>query len=143
MTLSQMKEQNIDFHKEQKELLRELECLLELFDDFRDIVSEQSLLLDEVRSNTGGALEEMSTGNEVLTKASALKASTFGAIAIPVLAGGIGALLGGPIGAAFGVKAGLMMSGAGVATGVGVGYYLKKKKQEVEEDWEWIPRKNQ
>jgi hypothetical protein len=48
---------------------------------------------------------------------------------------------GGPIGAAFGVKAGLMMSGAGVLTGT-VGYVLKKRQDQTEQEWEYVfPKK--
>jgi len=112
---------------------------LKLFEDFQNIVSEQSLLLDEIEVNTDGSLEEIDSGNNRI-----IQASKYGAFALPLLTGGIGAILGGPLGAIIGVKAGLLMSGAtvgvgaGVATGVGVGYYLKKKKDEEETQWEWV-----
>jgi len=142
LSLSQLKEIHIDFEAEHKELLKELQELLELFEEFKDIVSEQSLLLEEAEINTKGSLQEINIGKDEL-----VQASKYGAFALPILGGGLGAVLGGPIGAAIGVKAGILLSGAtfgvgaGVMTGLGVGYYYKKKKDQQESEWEWIPKK--
>jgi len=142
MSLYQLKELQIDFDKEHTELLEELEALLSLFESLRDIVNEQSVLLDEVETNVKGSLERIDRSGEDI-----VQVSKYGAFVLPVLGAGIGALVGGPLGAAFGIKAGILLSGAslgvsaGVATGVGVGYYLKKKREKIESEWEWVKKK--
>jgi len=143
LTLSQFRELHIDFEKEHKELLAEVEELLHLFEEFKDIVSDQALLLDEVEPRVTDAVLDTTTGKENLAQA-----SKYGAFALPVVGGGVGALIGGPVGAVIGVKAGLLLSGAslgisaGLATGFGVGYWWRKKKEKEEGEWEWIGKKD-
>jgi len=144
LTFSELKEIKIDFEKEHRELVQELEELLDLFEDFRDIVSEQAIMLDEVAMNSKGSLEELN----VVPLQEITKPSHYGSFTIPViLGGGIGAFVGGPLGAAFGMKAGVVLSGmslgvsAGLATGMGLGYYFKKKKDTAESEWEWVKKK--
>eukprot|EP01119_Soliformovum_irregulare_P005185 TRINITY_DN1669_c0_g1_i1.p1 TRINITY_DN1669_c0_g1~~TRINITY_DN1669_c0_g1_i1.p1 ORF type:complete len:306 (+),score=83.39 TRINITY_DN1669_c0_g1_i1:181-1098(+) len=139
LSLSQLKELQIDFDKDQKELVRDLEELQDLMEEFNGILQEQKEFLAIAEKNTESSESDVSAGTNYLSHASKI-----GAVALPIVGGSVGAIIGGPIGAIVGVKGGLMLSGAaagigaGVASGMGIGWLLKKRKEEKEAEWEPI-----
>lgn len=73
LTISQFRELHIDFEKEHRDLLHELEEVLHLFEDFKDLVNDQSLLLDEVEENVVDSQHILSEGNHQLIQVSTIQ----------------------------------------------------------------------